>query len=149
MPIHNEARDLRSTIDALVLAVDRSGFAAELVLVDDGSSDESADVARSAVAGRIPLRVLTQRNSGRFEARRAGVEASTGEWTLLLDGRVRIRPDALAFVRSRLAEDERVWTGHVDVAGAGNPFGTLCGLLAELAWAEYFAHPGTTSFGPA
>src|SRR2546426_5906402 len=147
MPVHNEAPDLRSTIDALVLAVGRSECSAELVIVDDGSSDGSADVARGAVDGRIPLRVLTQPNRGRFEARRAGVEASTGEWTLLLDGRVRIRPDALAFVRSRLTEAERVWTAHVDVAGAGNPFGTFWKLLAELAWAEYFTRPRTTSFG--
>ena len=43
MPVHDEAQRLPATIDALVAAVEPSGFVAELVLVDDGSSDGSAD----------------------------------------------------------------------------------------------------------
>ena len=102
MPVHNEAPQLAATIDALVEAVDRGELATELVLVDDGSSDGSGGVATTAARGRIPIRVLRQQNQGRFEARRIGVEAAAGEWVLLLDARVRIHPDALAFVRPRL-----------------------------------------------
>jgi glycosyltransferase involved in cell wall biosynthesis len=147
MPVYNEAAHLPETIDALVRAVERSPFEPELVLVDDGSADGSAGVASGVVAGRLPLRLLSQPNRGRFEARRAGVAAAEAEWVLLLDGRVRIRPDALAYVALQL-EARRVWTAHVDVDTAGNPYGEFWKLLAELAWEDYFADPRDTSFGP-
>ncbi len=147
MPVHDEGPHLPATIEALVGAVERSGFDAELVLVDDGSTDASAEVVRDALAERLPLHVVSQPNRGRFEARRAGLEAATGEWVLLLDGRVRLAPGALAWVRGRLDAGERVWNAHVHVDTDGNPYGAFWKLLAELAWADYFERPRTTSFG--
>jgi glycosyltransferase involved in cell wall biosynthesis len=147
IPVHNEARNVPSTVEALLAALDRSGLEAEIVVVDDGSTDGSRSVAEQAVADRVPLRVLTQPNRGRFEARRAGVEAARGTFVLLLDGRVSIDESALSFVQPRLADGERVWTSHVHVRADGNLLGLFWQLLAELAWAEYFDDPRTTSFG--
>jgi glycosyltransferase involved in cell wall biosynthesis len=131
---------------ALVAALDGSQIDAEIVLVDDGSTDRSAEVAREAVDGRVALRVLSQSNRGRFEARRAGLSAARGEFVLFLDSRVQLHPDALRFVSRRLPA-EPVWNGHVYV-DADNAFGEFWRLLAELAWREYFDDPRTTSFGP-
>src|SRR6266545_1655659 len=72
MPVFNEETHLAGTIDALATAIDGGGFEAEVILVDDGSTDGSAAVARSSADGRVPLRVLAQSNRGRFEARRTG-----------------------------------------------------------------------------
>ena len=90
MPVFNEGTHLVRTMEALATAIDGSGFDAELVLVDDGSTDGSADVARSTVDGRFPLRVVTQSNRGRFEARRAGLSAGRGDYVLFLDARVQL-----------------------------------------------------------
>jgi hypothetical protein len=147
IPVHNEARNLPTTIEALLTALDRSGLDSEIVVVDDGSSDGSASVAESAIGERVPVRVLTQPNRGRFEARRAGVEVAQGAFVLLLDGRVAIDEFALSFVQDRLENGARVWTSHVHVHANGNPLGLFWQLLAELAWAEYFDAPRTTSFG--
>ena len=67
MPVFNERTHLPATIDALVAALEGSGFDAEFVLVDDGSTDGSAEVARASVDGRTRLRVVAQPNRGRFE----------------------------------------------------------------------------------
>jgi glycosyltransferase involved in cell wall biosynthesis len=58
MPVYNEAAHLSATVEALAEAVSRSGLAAELILVDDGSTDGSADAARTAAAGRRDRRNL-------------------------------------------------------------------------------------------
>jgi glycosyltransferase involved in cell wall biosynthesis len=147
MPVLDEAPHLPDTLAALVEAVGRSDFEADLVLVDDGSTDGSSEVAQRAVDGRMPLTVIEQPNRGRFAARRAGLEAATGEYVLFLDSRVRLEPSALAFVRGRLAEGERVWNGHVHIDAEGNPFGSFWKVLTEIAWRGYFADPRTTSFG--
>jgi glycosyltransferase involved in cell wall biosynthesis len=150
VPAYNEAAEIGRTVDALVEAVGRSGLAAEVILVDDGSTDDTVAVAEQRAAeGRLPLRVLRQRNSGRLEARRAGLEAAGAELALLLDARVTLAPDSLRFVADRLAAGENVWTGHVDVAGDRNPYALFWKLLAELAWDEYFADPRTTRFDAA
>jgi hypothetical protein len=94
----------------------------------------------------LSLRVLRQGNEGRLAARRRGVEAATAELVLLLDGRVRIEPDALRFVGERVRAGERLWTGHVHVE-SDSALGAFWSLLAELAWREYFDDPRTTSFG--
>ncbi len=147
MPVHNEAAHLAETIDALVEAVVRSGLVAELVLVDDGSTDDSADVAGAALNGRLPLRVLSRKHSGRFRARQAGVEVATAEWVLLLDARVRLHPESLRFVSTRLNADLPVWNGHVVPQTRGNPFGAFGNVVVHIAWREYFHDPRTTSFG--
>ena len=146
MPVRNEAAELPATLEALLRAVEGSGFDVDLVLVDDGSTDGSADVARSAVADRIRLHVLSQDGRGRFAARYAGLQAAEGELAFLLDARVRLEPGALRFVRERFDAGERVWNGHVHVE-SDDAFGVFWQLLAELAWRDYFDNPRTTSFG--
>jgi prepilin-type processing-associated H-X9-DG protein len=146
IPVYNEAEHLPATVDALVEAIDRSDFDAELIVVDDGSTDGTASVVAEACAGRLPLRVLQQSNRGRLEARRAGVEAANRNFVLLLDGRVRLAADGLAFVAKRLESRELVWNGHVEVVADGNPYAVFWKLFAELAWADYFADPRTTRF---
>ncbi len=145
IPVRDEAGHLAATIDALIAALDGSGFEAELIVVDDGSTDGSADVARSNADGRIPVRVVSQLNCGRFEARRAGLSEASADSVLFLDSRVRLVPDALGFVHGRL-QSEPVWNGHVYV-DADNALGDFWRLLAELAWRDYFDNPRTTSFG--
>jgi hypothetical protein len=145
MPAFNEEEHLSATVDALAAALEGSGFTAELVLVDDGSTDASADVARAAAAGRISFRLVTQPNRGRVEARRAGLAAASADYVLFLDSRVRLGAGALRFVRGRL-ESEPVWNGHVYVE-ADNALGDFWRLVAELAWRDYFDNPRTTSFG--
>jgi glycosyltransferase involved in cell wall biosynthesis len=145
IPAFNEEAHLAGTIDALATAIDGSGFDAELILVDDGSTDGSAGVVRSRADGRVPLRVLAQPNLGRFEARRAGLAAGSGNYVLLLDARVQLLPNALRFVRDRLPA-EPVWNGHVYIE-TGGVLSDFWRLLGELAWRDYFDSPRTTSFG--
>jgi glycosyltransferase involved in cell wall biosynthesis len=147
MPIRNEAPHLRRTIAALLAALKASDFDPELVLVDDGSTDESVRVAQEAVGDRVPFEVISQSNLGRFDARRAGIEAARADLVLLLDGRVTLADDALAFLQDRVRAGEDVWTSHVHVESDGNLVALFWQLLAELAWADYFRRPQTMSFG--
>ncbi|MGZ4410872.1 MAG: glycosyltransferase family 2 protein [Gaiellaceae bacterium] len=150
IPVYNARPYISETIRAAIDEVERSAvFDAELVVVDDGSTDGSGEAARLASGDRLPFRLVEQPNRGRFEARRAGLEAARHEWVLLVDSRVQLEPGGLSFVAEQLDLGARVFNGHVDVAVEGNPFAAFSKLLAELGWSEYFDHPRSTSFGEA
>jgi glycosyltransferase involved in cell wall biosynthesis len=148
IPYHEEPASIGSVVEALQVAAARSPFEEiELVVVDDGSSPEAAR-ALETLSWEGPVSVLRQENKGRFAARRTGVEAARGELVLLIDSRVWLRPDALAFVAERLdGADTRVWNAHVEIDLAGNPYARFWNVLTELAFATYFDAPRTTSFG--
>lgn len=146
MPVHNEAAHLPETFAALAEAIERSEFDVEVILIDDGSTDDSLAVAANA-AGRLPIRVIEESHGGRFRARRTGIEAATADWVLLLDARVRLHPDALRYLGEHLDAATSVWNGHVHVDTAGNPFGAFGNVLVQLAWRGYFDAPRATSYG--
>lgn len=77
----------------------------EMIIVDDGSSDGSADIIRSFADPRITL--LQQENSGSAAARNAGIRAARGRYLALLDADDLWEPeflkDQLAFIESNNA----------------------------------------------
>jgi glycosyltransferase involved in cell wall biosynthesis len=76
----------------------------ELILVDDGSTDDSI-----AIAERLGVRVLrTERNQGAGAARNLGVEHAKGDILVFVDSDVAIAPDAIEVAVSMLEENPDV-----------------------------------------
>ena len=79
IPAYNAAATLNRAVDSVRA---QSSPAHEIIVVDDGSHDDTAHIAESYGAG---VRVIRQVNSGVSAARNAGVEAATGDWLAFLD----------------------------------------------------------------
>lgn len=114
IPLYNKAYTIRSTILS-ILSQSYSNF--EIIVVDDGSSDESADIVRSIVDSRIIY--VYQKNSGVSEARNNGVRYSNGAWVLFLDADDYILPDALLTLVSNIHEDVDVVCGNFYIEKEG------------------------------
>jgi glycosyltransferase involved in cell wall biosynthesis len=91
LPVHNRA-DVLSRAIGSVLHQTLENF--ELVIVDDGSTDASAEVAKSFDDPRIKLIELGQ-NRGGNAARNAGVRAASAPFVAFLDSDDVYRPDKL------------------------------------------------------
>jgi glycosyltransferase involved in cell wall biosynthesis len=90
IPCYKQARFLGEAIES-VLGQTYGGH--DVVVVDDGSPDETA-----AVAARYPaVRCLRQANAGLPAARNAGLRAARGEYVIFLDADDRLLPGALQF----------------------------------------------------
>ena len=75
----------------------------EIVLVDDGSTDDSAQVLTDWAARRPDtVRVIRQANAGQGAARNAGILAARGEWISFPDPDDALSPDYLAVVAAFL-----------------------------------------------
>jgi glycosyltransferase involved in cell wall biosynthesis len=149
IPVYNEPRWIEVAVADAVTAAERSTFAqTELIVVDDGS-DADTRAALARLSAPYPLRVIHQSNKGRFLARKAGVLAARGDLVLLLDARVSLREDSLAFISAALDADDDlpIWNGHCEIELAGNPYARFWNTLTELAYRDYCAEPRTLSYG--
>lgn len=61
------------------------GIDAEIVVVDDGSTDGGPEIARAMASGDARIRVVTRANGGLSAARNTGVHAARGRFVRLLD----------------------------------------------------------------
>lgn len=97
MPIYNSETHMEG---ALRSAAPLLGVAAELIVVDDGSTDKSVLKFRQ-LQREVPLpnsRILCREHSGVSVARNHGLEAATGEYVLFLDSDDWISPELLEAV---------------------------------------------------
>jgi len=87
-PCYNQAHFLRDAIESILA---QTYPRIELVVVDDGSQDNTAAV----VAGYPLARCLRQENKGVAEARNVGFGATNGEYVLFVDADDRLAPNAV------------------------------------------------------
>ena len=95
VPTYNRARLMGATLDSLARQTHRP---IEVVVVDDGSTDETEAAVRQwmASAGGLETTYLKTINQGAAAARNAGVEAARHGWVTFLDSDDVAHPDWLA-----------------------------------------------------
>jgi dolichol-phosphate mannosyltransferase len=77
LPAYNEAEALPQVLSALFRVLDDRH---EIIVVDDGSTDDTA-----VIAGQYPCTLIRQRNQGKGAAVRAGIRAATGRHIIVMD----------------------------------------------------------------
>ena len=86
-PVYNEAGNVEALVDDVVRACDPLGLDYEIVVVDDGSQDGTADLLRRLKQRVARLRViLFRRNFGQTAALQAAISHARGEILVTMDG---------------------------------------------------------------
>lgn len=88
MPVYNE----KDTIAEILERVLATGLANEVVVVDDGSTDGTADVLRNLQADSRVKIITAPQNRGKGAAVRTGIEAATGDLLLVQDADLEYDP---------------------------------------------------------
>ena len=110
VPIYNVAPYLRKCVDSL-LAQDITDY--EIILVDDGSTDDSGAIADelvdafrlSPLASRLEMRMIHQSNSGLSEARNTGTREAKGQYILFVDSDDYLQPNTLGTLLEQAERD--------------------------------------------
>lgn len=149
IPVYNAEQWMRPTLEKLDAALAASSFDAEIIVIDDGSTDESAANARSVeLKSGAVLEVISQPNKGRYLARKAGVERATKDNILFLDSRVFIGERSLKYLADQLAGNpDQIWNGHVYINKHGSMFTRFWDAIVVIVWRRYFRHPQATQYG--
>lgn len=91
VPAYNEAAGIGATLRSLVASDWPHGL--EIIVVDDGSTDGTADIAEELQLHAV--RVIRQENMGKPGALNTGIAASTGEIVVLVDGDTVFEPGTI------------------------------------------------------
>lgn len=93
VPIYNTAPFLEKCIDSIVQQTFRD---MEIILVDDGSTDDSLEICRRYQKTDDRIKVIARKNGGLISARKAGVSAACGELIGFVDSDDWIEEDMYA-----------------------------------------------------
>jgi glycosyltransferase involved in cell wall biosynthesis len=105
VPVYNEVESLPHLIEAIASAIQPSGLSYQIICVDDGSKDGSADLLKQLAGSRDDLcAVLLRRNYGQTAAMSAGFDRSTGRAIVTLDGDLQNDPADIPVLLEKLNE---------------------------------------------
>lgn len=82
--VYNVERYLISSLESLINQEGQADY--EIVLVDDGSTDNSGDICSRYALENDKVSVVKKTNGGLSSARNAGIEAAKGEYLIFVDG---------------------------------------------------------------
>jgi len=102
----NRAASLDRTLASLEEVIIPAGRSCEILVVDNGSTDQTAKVVREHSSARIPLRYVSESAPGLSRARNAGLAAAQGEIILFTDDDVAPAKDWLEKMSRPLLERE-------------------------------------------
>lgn len=98
IPLYNKAAEIERTLGSVL---GQSVLPREVIIIDDGSTDGSAEIVERMATPLV--RLLRQENAGVSAARNRAIEMASGRWVALLDGDDWWKPDYLSAM-ARLIE---------------------------------------------
>lgn len=110
VPIYNLAPWLGRCVESILAQTCEN---LEVILVDDGSGDDSLAIAREFARQDSRVKVIHQENAGVTAARLRGVEEATGEWIGFVDGDDELEPQMYA----RLLENAHSYGADISHCG--------------------------------
>ncbi len=111
IPVYNRAEMIRRAIDSVL---NQTNPPAEIIVVDDGSTDDTSQVLKSY---RPEIQIIQTENRGVAAARNTGIARAQSEWITLLDSDDQWLPDklrrAVKFIEEnpelRIFQSEEIW----------------------------------------
>src|SRR5688500_13989078 len=112
LPVLNEEDNLRPMHEKIRAALDALGKTAEVIFVDDGSTDRSLEILKEIAADDPRVRVISlRRNYGQTAAMSAGIDAAKGSILIPMDADLQNDPADIKRLLDKLDEGYDVVSG--------------------------------------
>lgn len=102
VPVYNAGGSLEACVDSLLAS---EGVQTEILLIDDGSRDDSGKLCDRLAAEHDNIRVIHQENRGVSCARNEGLRAASGDYVTFVDADDAIDPRMLSFLLGLIHRD--------------------------------------------
>ena len=104
IPVYNVAQYLRECLKSVL---DQTYKNLEIIVIDDGSTDDSLTICYSFAADER-LKILHQQNAGVSAARNAGLKTMTGKYVMFVDSDDRIEQNMVERLIEEIYKDEQI-----------------------------------------
>ena len=112
LPVLDEEENLRPMHAKIAAALDALGKSAEVIFVDDGSTDKSLEILKEIAASDDRVRVISlRRNYGQTAAMSAGIDAAKGDILIPMDADLQNDPADIKRLLDKLDEGYDVVSG--------------------------------------
>ncbi|MGH7449308.1 MAG: glycosyltransferase family 2 protein [Longimicrobiales bacterium] len=113
IPAYNEAGNMADLVRELRVTFERHGLEGEVLLIDDGSTDDTAERAVREAHGWDRFRIVRQRrNFGKTEAMVTGAEHTDARWVVLFDADLQHATEEIPRFLEKLDEGFDIVTGR-------------------------------------
>lgn len=102
VPVYNAEKYIRRCLDSII---GQTVYDIEIILVNDGSRDNSMVVLQKYAENDQRIKVISQTNKGVAAARNMGLKSAEGDYILYVDSDDWIEPDAIECLLNRMNED--------------------------------------------
>lgn len=134
VPVYNAEKYLHRCIDS-ILSQTFTDF--ELLLIDDGSKDESGKICDRYAEKDVRIRVFHKKSGGASSARNTGLDNAKGEWIAFCDADDYVFPDWLDIFTKNSRKSDLVVQGYITdkctIPTGVNYTGNACGTFMALA----------------
>lgn len=103
VPVYNVAPYLKDCVESL-LRQEKTEDRLEILLIDDGSTDESGQICDRLAEENLQVKVIHKENGGLSSARNAGIRAAAGEYVLFVDSDDYVEPGLCAALEEVLLQ---------------------------------------------
>ena len=103
IPVYNVEAYLTECLDSVVNQTFRD---MEIILVDDGSTDNSPEIMQAFAEKDSRIKIITQPNRGVSAARNTGLRAASGEYILFVDSDDTILPETVETLYNKIRETD-------------------------------------------
>jgi len=132
IPVYNEEDNLVALWDELRPVLDGLGLAWEVLFVDDGSRDRSADIVRGLHERDARARLVRLKaNAGETAATDAGFKAARGRWVVTMDADLQNDPADIPRLLAQLDRWDAVTGWRVDRAAGDGPVRRVASRVAN------------------
>lgn len=106
IPLYNEEESLPELCDWITRVCNEHGYTYEIILVDDGSTDDSWNVIQKLRSSDANIKgIKFQRNYGKSAGLNEGFKAAQGNVIITMDADLQDSPDEIPGLRKMIAED--------------------------------------------
>ena len=96
IPLYNECESIHELIDSITKVMNDNNFSYEVIMIDDGSTDESWKIIENLVGKNSSIRAIKfRRNYGKAAALHSGFKAAKGDVVITMDGDLQDRPEEI------------------------------------------------------